>query len=80
MKVLRTPEKRFKDLKNYPYKPHYTVIESKKGGNFRIHHIEEGPKKGPTVVCFHGQPAWSYLYTKMIPYFLKEQVLSLIHI
>jgi haloalkane dehalogenase len=74
MKVLRTPEKSFKDLKNYPYKPHYTVIESKKGDNFRIHHIEEGPKKGPTVVCFHGQPAWSYLYTKMIPYFLKEQV------
>ena len=74
MKVLRTHEKSFKDLKNYPYKPHYTVIESEKGDNFRIHHIEEGPKKGPTVVCFHGQPAWSYLYTKMIPYFLKEQV------
>ena len=43
MKVLRTPEKRFKNLKNYPYKPYYTIVESKKGDNIRIHHIEEGP-------------------------------------
>ena len=74
MKVLRTPEKYFKGLKNYPYKPHYTTIKTKEGDDLRIHHIDEGPKEGPIILCFHGQPAWSYLYTKMIPFFLKEKV------
>ena len=74
MKLLQTPEKRFKNLKDYPYKPHYTTIKTKEGDKLRIHHIDEGPKDGPTIVCFHGQPAWSYLYTKMIPFFLKEKV------
>ena len=73
MKVLRTPEKCFKGLKNYPYKPNYTTIKTKEGDNLRIHHIDVGPKEGPTIVCFHGQPAWSYLYTKMIPHFLKRK-------
>ena len=47
MKVLRTPEKCFKGLKNYPYKPNYTTIKTKEGDNLRIHHIDVGPKEGP---------------------------------
>ena len=61
-KYLRTPESRFADLPDFPYEPHYTEI-----GGLRIAHIEEGPADGPVVLLMHGEPAWSFLYRKMIP-------------
>ena len=67
MKVLRTPDKYFESIKDYPFEPVYTNIETKDGTNLRIHHIDEGPKDGPIFLAMHGQPVWSYLYTKMIP-------------
>jgi haloalkane dehalogenase len=57
--VFRTPEERFEGLPGYPYEPHYVEV-----GGLRLHHIDEG--KGPTVVCFHGEPDWSYLYRHML--------------
>ena len=68
MEVLRTPDSCFENIKNYPYKPIYTNIETKDGTTLRIHHIDEGPKEGPILLAMHGQPVWSYLYTKMIPF------------
>ncbi len=67
MKILRTPEAQFANLADYPFDPHYTVIKTADGGDLRIHHLDEGPADGPVVLCMHGQPAWSYLYRKMIP-------------
>ena len=67
MKVLRTPDKYFNKIKNYPFKPIYTNIFSEDGTELRIHHIDEGPKDGPILLAMHGQPVWSYLYSKMIP-------------
>ena len=67
MKILRTPDARFADLSDYPFEPHYTVIKTSDGSDLRIHHLDEGPADGPVVLCMHGQPAWSYLYRKMIP-------------
>ena len=67
MKVLRTPERYFENIKDYPFEPVYTNIETKDGTVIRIHHIDEGPKGGPILLSMHGQPVWSYLYTKMIP-------------
>ena len=67
MKVLRTPDKYFKRIKGYPYEPLYTNIETKDGISLRIHHIDEGPKDGPILLAMHGQPVWSYLYSRMIP-------------
>ncbi|MAU70438.1 MAG: haloalkane dehalogenase [Gammaproteobacteria bacterium] len=67
MKVLRTPDRYFKNIKNYPFKPIYTNISDKSGTELRIHHIDEGPKNGPILLAMHGQPVWSYLYSKMIP-------------
>jgi len=67
MKVLRTPERYFENIKDYPFEPVYTNIETKDGTVIRIHHIDEGPKDGPILLAMHGQPVWSYLYTKMIP-------------
>ncbi len=67
MKILRTPDARFANLVDYPFAPNYTTIKTADGSDLRIHHIDEGPADGPVVLCMHGQPAWSYLYRKMIP-------------
>ena len=68
MKILRTPDERFRGLVDYPFAPNYTTIQTHDGNDLRIHHIDEGPADGPLVLCMHGQPVWSYLYRKMIPY------------
>ena len=67
MKVLRTDDKYFKNIKDYPFAPIYTNISAEDGTEIRIHHIDEGPKDGPILLAMHGQPVWSYLYSKMIP-------------
>ena len=68
MKVLRTPDSRFANLADYPFAPHYTTITTADGSKLRIHHIDEGPAEGPVALCMHGQPVWSYLYRKVVPY------------
>lgn len=67
MQLLRTPEQQFSQLTDYPFEPHYTEIDVGAAQPLRIHHLDEGPKDGPIVLCLHGQPAWSYLYRKMVP-------------
>ena len=62
IKYVRTPEERFENLKDFPYEPHYTLVE-----NLRMHYIDEGPESGEVILLLHGQPSWSYLYRKMIP-------------
>lgn len=57
--VFRTPDERFENLQGYSYEPHYVAVDG-----LRLHHIDEG--SGPTVLCFHGEPDWSYLYRHMI--------------
>jgi haloalkane dehalogenase len=31
-----------------------------------MHYLDVGPETGRPVVCFHGEPSWSYLYRKMV--------------
>lgn len=57
--VFRTPDERFQELVGYAYAPNYVDVEG-----LRLHHIDEGT--GPTVLCFHGEPDWSYLYRRML--------------
>ena len=71
MKILRTPDKYFNNIKDYPYEPIYTNINSQDGTEIRIHHIDEGPREGPILLAMHGQPVWSYLYSRMIPFLNK---------
>ncbi|WP_121626876.1 haloalkane dehalogenase [Poseidonibacter antarcticus] len=71
MKVLRTPEERFKNLPNFDYSPNYLEVEDKDLGALRIAYIDEGSKDAPVVLCMHGEPSWSFLYRKMIPLFLE---------
>ena len=60
--VLRTPDERFQNLKDYPYEPNYMMIDV-----LRIHYLDEGPKDADPIFLLHGEPAWSYLFRKMIP-------------
>jgi len=60
--ILRTPEDRFKNIIDYPFKANYLII-----GDTRIHYLDEGPKDGEIIFLLHGEPAWSYLFRKMIP-------------
>ena len=67
MKILRTPDKRFENLPDYPFKPNYLNVPDGEGGELRIHYVDSGPSKADPVLLMHGEPSWSYLYRKMIP-------------
>jgi haloalkane dehalogenase len=60
MEIFRTPDERFADLPGYDFPPNYVDV-----GGLRMHYVDEGD--GWPVVCFHGEPSWSYLYRKMLP-------------
>ena len=60
MEIHRTPDERFADLPGYPFEPRYAEV-----GGLRMHYVDEG--EGSPVVCFHGEPSWSYLYRKLLP-------------
>jgi haloalkane dehalogenase len=60
VEVYRTPDERFSGLPDYDFEPHYVDVDG-----VRLHYLDEG--EGDPIVCFHGEPTWSYLYRKMIP-------------
>ena len=62
MDILRTPDERFANLPGYPFAPNYVEVDG-----LRIHYVDEGPREADPVLMLHGEPAWSYLYRKMIP-------------
>lgn len=67
--ALRTPDAAFEGLPGYPWAPHYLSDLPSLAG-LRLHYLDEGPADAPvTWLCLHGNPAWSYLYRKMIPVF-----------
>ena len=69
--AVRTPDSQFTSLPDYPWEPHYLSDLPALGG-LRLHFLDEGPRDAPlTYLCLHGNPAWSYLYRKMIPVFLS---------
>lgn len=58
--ILRTPDERFADLPDFPFRPDYLELDG-----MRVHYLDEG--QGEPILCLHGEPTWSYLYRKMIP-------------
>jgi haloalkane dehalogenase len=58
--VFRTPDERFANLPGYGFQPLYADVDG-----LRLHYIDEGPRDGAPVVCFHGEPTWAYLYRKI---------------
>lgn len=68
MKIMRTPDRCFEELADFPYAPRYTeVVDRETGTALRMAHVEAGPAEGPVMLLLHGNPTWSYLYRKMIP-------------
>jgi len=70
--ALRTPDARFAGLPGYPWTGHYLSDLPSLAG-LRMHYLDEQPAQPGddriTWLCLHGNPAWSYLYRKMIPVF-----------
>ena len=67
---VRTPDARFADLPGHPWTPGWIDALPSLDG-LRMAVIDEGPRDAPrTWLCLHGNPAWSYLYRRMIPAFL----------
>lgn len=65
--AVRTPDARFQQLVDYPWPAHYMSDLPALAG-LRMHYLDIGPADAPlTYLCLHGNPAWSYLYRKMIP-------------
>ena len=55
--VLRTPDERFENLKDYSFKANYMMIDG-----LRIHYLDEGPRDANPIFLLHGVPAWCYLF------------------
>jgi haloalkane dehalogenase len=73
MKILRTPDERFKNLPDFSYNPNFLddIADFK---TLKMHYIDEGQEDAEyTFLCLHGQPTWSYIYRKMIPIFIKAK-------
>lgn len=74
--ALRTPDAAFDNLPGYPWQPNY-VSDLPSLAGLRLHYLDEGGAEAPTdskqitYLCLHGNPAWSYLYRKMLPVFLE---------
>lgn len=74
--ALRTPDAAFDALPGYPWPPRY-VSDLPALQGLRMHYLDEGEGEnkagggGLTFLCLHGNPAWSYLYRKMIPPLLQ---------
>lgn len=74
--ALRTPDSAFDNLPGYPWQPNY-VSDLPSLAGLRLHYLDEGKVAGQTnpaqttYLCLHGNPAWSYLYRKMMPIFLE---------
>jgi tRNA(adenine34) deaminase len=70
--ALRAPESQFRHLPGYDFEPHYLSDLPALNG-LRMHYLDVGEKDAKlTYLCLHGNPAWSYLYRKMIPIFVQS--------
>jgi haloalkane dehalogenase len=67
--VLKTPLERFADLPGFPW-PSQSRGDMSGFSGLSMSYLDEGPKAAPVFLCLHGQPTWSYLYRRMIPFFL----------
>jgi haloalkane dehalogenase len=66
VKVLRTPEARFANLPDFPFRPHYCEVRDAGGESLRIHYLDEGPADADPVLLMHGEPSWCFLYRKVV--------------
>lgn len=74
---VRTPDDCFNSLPDWSYDAKYVEIDG-----LRQAYVDEGPKDAPVFLLLHGQPAWSYLYRKMIPVLVESgyRVIAMDHL
>lgn len=74
---VRTPDACFNSLPNWSYDAKYVEIDG-----LRQAYVDEGPIDAPVFLLLHGQPAWSYLYRKMIPVLVESgyRVIAMDHL
>ena len=58
--VFRTPQERFEGLPEFPFDARYRSVR-----DLRLAHLDVG--EGAPVVMLHGEPAWSFIWRKLIP-------------
>ena len=51
----------------FPFESHYLNVSG-----IRMHYIDEGDKKAPSIIFLHGVPTWSYTFRKIIPTCVKS--------
>lgn len=68
--LVRTPETRFQNLKDFPYTPKYidNLLDT---DGARLCYVDEEPDKQEVALFLHGNPTWNYCYRKMIPIMLR---------
>jgi haloalkane dehalogenase len=66
MNLLRTPDERFDNIPDFPFEPHYVMVDG-----IRIHYVDEGSNDEEVILLMHGEPSWSFLYRHMIPPLVK---------
>ena len=66
MKLLNTPEERFKNLPDFSFEPHFIEVDG-----INIHYLDEGTNQTDVILLMHGEPSWCFLYRHMIPILVK---------
>ena len=71
--AVRTDDARFEGLPDFPFPPRYVDVANPYASEtpLRMHYVDEGPPHAPVVLMLHGEPAWSFLYRKLIPVFVE---------
>ena len=73
--ALRPADEWFEGIPDYPWTPQYLANLPSLNG-LRLHYLDVNLKENSsdqlTYLCLHGNPAWSYLYRKMIPVFAEH--------
>lgn len=62
VEFLRTPDDRFVDLPDFEYPPRFVEVDG-----MRMAYLDVGEADAPAALLLHGEPAWSFLYRRMIP-------------
>ena len=70
MSILRTPESRFENLKDFNFEPNYLEL-SHNSESMRMHYLDENKDSNDVVLLLHGEPTWCYLYRHIIPILTK---------
>ncbi|MGB1896684.1 MAG: hypothetical protein ACPHRG_05790 [Parvibaculales bacterium] len=47
--IMRTPDSRFENLKDFDFEPNYMEVDG-----LRIHYVDEGPQDGKPIFLLHG--------------------------